>query len=183
MSQPLSEIESLVARGQQDAQHALHMPFDAELAEMICRGMGVRPTQVVLQVDQAQLIGIIDEVRNGVLGWSLKLEKAGILGEGVTFSNEETEKAHQEAVVYQINSITHFAGNLGPASDFSNVAPVQIISWAAQPSFGEMITYLRQQAPSLGLAPKDQAEFEAYIDEVEAASGQVGSIMGGSHWR
>jgi hypothetical protein len=40
VSQPLSEIEALVARGQQDAQHALHMPFGAELAEMICRGMG-----------------------------------------------------------------------------------------------------------------------------------------------
>jgi hypothetical protein len=48
-------------------------------------------------------------VRNAVLGWSLKLEKTGILGEGVTFSNEETEKAHQGSVVYRINSITHFA--------------------------------------------------------------------------
>jgi hypothetical protein len=171
ISQPISEIEALVARGQQDGEGALHSPFGAELVEMICQSMGVSPTQVVLRVDQAQLIGIIDVVRNGVLEWSLKLEKAGILGQGIAFSHAEKEKAHQGSVLYQIGSIAHFAGNLGPASGHSTIAPVQKNSNIAPPSLSEMLAYLRQQGMSLNLTPKDQTEFEAAIAEAEAASG------------
>lgn len=44
-------------------------------------------------VSQVSLIGIIESVRAKVLNWSLALEKRGILGEGMTFNDNEKLEA------------------------------------------------------------------------------------------
>ena len=50
-------------------------------------------------VSRASLIGILENVRDKVLAWSLELEKKGVLGEGMTFA--EKEKRDAAAVVFR----------------------------------------------------------------------------------
>lgn len=55
-------------------------------------GRNLRST---LHIPSDSLAKILNDVRNIVLNWTLKMEKDGILGEGLTFSKNEAEIAHQ----------------------------------------------------------------------------------------
>jgi hypothetical protein len=59
---------------------------------------------------------ILDAVRNDILDWSLKLEKAGITGAGLSFSQSERELAHSPRVYVKVNNIENFAGVMGEVS-------------------------------------------------------------------
>ncbi len=54
------------------------------------------------------VVSIADAVRNLILDWAIKLEAEGILGEGVSFTMEEKERAAQTASNIQINNYGHF---------------------------------------------------------------------------
>lgn len=64
-------------------------------------------------MSHSEIAGIIDSVRNILLEWSLKLEKDGILGDGITFSKEEKEKA--STVNYHIQNFSGVLGTCTPA--------------------------------------------------------------------
>ncbi len=73
-------------------------------------GMGLPPVRTV---SSSALSTIIDLVRTQILEWSLKLEEQGILGKGLTFSNDEKEIA----VSSQGINIQNFQGVLGDVSN------------------------------------------------------------------
>ncbi|ELY4324220.1 MULTISPECIES: AbiTii domain-containing protein [Enterobacteriaceae] len=56
----------------------------------------------------AQIINILSAVRYRILDWTLLLEKKGILGEGLLFSQEEKK----EAAGMTVNNINNFNGNV-----------------------------------------------------------------------
>ncbi len=60
--------------------------------------------------------GIFDAVRNRILNWTLELEAQSILGEGMTFSDAEKEKAASTPSV-QIGSVQNFQGVIGTVTD------------------------------------------------------------------
>ncbi len=78
-------------------------------------GLSLPPVRTI---SNSALATIIDAVRTRVLDWSLKLEEEGILGEGMTFSQEEKEAA---VGIHKI-SIHNFQGIIG---DVSNSAVTQ----------------------------------------------------------
>jgi AbiTii-like protein len=55
-----------------------------------------------LQIDRSQFQGILDAVRNIILEWTLKLEEDGILGENMTFT--ENEKRVSNSPVFNIKN-------------------------------------------------------------------------------
>ncbi len=77
-----------------------------------------------MQVDARRVISkaamgtILDMLRNTVLDWALKLEQAGIHGEGLSFSQNESTKA--QSVVFNIGSI----GNATGLGSFGNNATI-----------------------------------------------------------
>jgi hypothetical protein len=71
------------------------------------RRMSGEPLEPVLHISRSQIQGILDAVRTIILEWSLKLEKDGILGQGMTFTQEEKKKAAD--VIYNVNN---FYGNV-----------------------------------------------------------------------
>lgn len=53
---------------------------------------------------------IIEQVKTNILNWTLILEEKGILGEGMSFSQEEKNKAKSESQI--VNYISNFYGDM-----------------------------------------------------------------------
>jgi hypothetical protein len=81
------------------------------------------PTDVVWLANSANVQDIPGKVRNLILEWSLKLEKLGIKGEGLTFSPVEKTKAESSSIT--IGSIHNFAGNIGQDAGQSSIQATQ----------------------------------------------------------
>ncbi|ULH13055.1 hypothetical protein MF265_09975 [Serratia marcescens] len=69
-----------------------HFPVDIEniILKMMFEANGVtmRPT---LKFSTVQVQGIIEQVRSRILEWALDLEERGVLGEGMTFTQQEKQ--------------------------------------------------------------------------------------------
>jgi len=148
-SDSVAEIEALLQRAIRDKKGSFSVDYSPE-QQAILRSASqhglVKHTRYIRVED---LKGVLDAVRTEILKWSLKLEKDGILGEGMTFSTEEQRKA--SAVHYT----THFHGSVG------NVA--------------QNAEHFSQTA-SIGIQPKDLArlvtELSTHIDELNLDSRQ-----------
>ena len=55
--------------------------------------------------------GILNAVRNALLEWSLRLEKSGVRGDGMSFSDDERKRAYEAQITYNIGSIQTFTGH------------------------------------------------------------------------
>ena len=91
-------------------------PYQHDLKTQLMRFLDV-PTEAHIDLDLGSIFNIVEAVRNTVLNWSHELEKAGILGEGMTFSVEEKTSA---------GPITQnfFAENIGMIGDATGQARV-----------------------------------------------------------
>ena len=156
--QPIGELEDLIKRG----SGALQFPFDPADLNRLMEGMSLPlpPTRIL---DRASIRGILDAVRNMLLEWTLKLEKDGIMGEGLTFTSEEKEAA----------SHGHYTINYNAPVGTSQVqqgshGSTQSMS-VAQTDFkalGEFIANLKNQIPALLLDPAEGAQLTADADAV-----------------
>ena len=73
-------------------------------------------SDVGMRVSRNNVTNVLAAVRDLILDWSLRLEKLGIKGEGMSFSTDEKSKAHTGNSVVTIGSIGDFAGNIGSQS-------------------------------------------------------------------
>jgi hypothetical protein len=90
--QPISQIESLIENTKNANSSLVTMPPGLD---NLLRSYDYIPYEMAIHIDPSQAHGVLEAVRNVVLNWSLKLEEDGILGEGVTFSQEEKQIAAQ----------------------------------------------------------------------------------------
>jgi len=81
------------------------------------------PTDIAWLANSANVQGIPDKVRNLVVEWSLKLEKLGIQGEGLSFSLAEKTKAEGSSIT--IGTIQNFVGNIGQSVGQSSIQATQ----------------------------------------------------------
>lgn len=95
----ISEIIELSSR----SSGAFRMQLPAEVANWIMESSEMPiPMQIVLSVSTHYLKSIIEQVKNCLLEWTIKLEATGILGEDMRFSQEETNMAKE--IPQQINN-------------------------------------------------------------------------------
>jgi len=79
------------------------MQLPAEVANWIMASSEMPiPMQIVLSVSTHYLKSIIEQVKNCLLEWTIKLEATGILGEDMRFSQEKTNMAKE--IPQQINN-------------------------------------------------------------------------------
>ncbi len=142
-SDKVAAIETLMQRALSDEAANLRIDCLPEEQELLRRGSQhglIRHSRFVRVED---LKGVLDAIRTEILKWSLKLEKDGILGEGMTFSKDEQRKASE------VHYTTHFHGNVGNVAQSSE----HVI-----------------QTASIGIQSKDLArlvtDFSAHIDEL-----------------
>lgn len=113
-------------------------------------GMGLPPVRTV---SSSALSTIIDLVRTRILEWSLKLEEQGILGKGLTFSNDEKVLA----VSSQGINIQNFQGVLG---DVSNSTLTQDLNMKIEThNFDSLKSFLLSE----GLSDTDLSELKHAI--------------------
>ncbi|MEQ9485293.1 AbiTii domain-containing protein [Coleofasciculus sp. F4-SAH-05] len=96
--QPISEIETLVKN-----KNASLITMPPKLEELL-REYDYIPFEIKIHIDISQAKGVLEAVRDVVLNWSLKLEEYGILGEEMSFSQEEKQIAakHDYSSLLQI---------------------------------------------------------------------------------
>ncbi|WP_310570958.1 hypothetical protein [Gemmatimonas sp.] len=164
--QGVAELEALV--GNPDKSGSLQMPFSKAVTASLMRNANV-PLEPTLIISTVSIVGILDTVRNSVLDWSMKLEADGILGEGMTFSAAERERA-----ISTINNTTHFHASV------SNSQIQQFTETSSQSQtvsidlnlLAELLKKVRTSIATLDLPPEDLAEAEVELKtlELQAAS-------------
>ncbi len=77
---------------------------------------GPELTNVGLQMDRAVFANVVSVVRSKISDWAIKLKKAGIMGDGFSFSEPEKRKARDSTVHIHIGHIGHLTGGVGEIS-------------------------------------------------------------------
>jgi hypothetical protein len=118
IAQPVAEIEHMLSRVASGSGEMM-IPLSGRAATQLMKATHMNlPFAVIISSGEAW--GIVDAVRTALLDWSLKLEQSGIKGEGLSFSNEERQRAREDRATYHIGSIGNFTGNLGANSGTVN---------------------------------------------------------------
>ncbi|MCX5712667.1 MAG: hypothetical protein NTY47_06350 [Candidatus Omnitrophica bacterium] len=163
VSQSIGELESLVTSG--DGKGMLNIPFSQEQLVKIFpkyASDGIAPTVVIAKT---RICGIIETVRNIILEWSLKLEKDGIYGEELKFSDKEKEKAAQ--TIYNIQNFTGVIGDV-------NTSEVQI------GDFNSINASLKEK----GVSESEREELKTILNDLKKAKdgGKKSLLQRGTDW-
>jgi hypothetical protein len=166
--QSIVELESLLSDKESSKFYA-YFRSDLERHLMDNMQIAMRPAR---EIPRSQIERVVDRVRNLVLDWSLRLEQAGVLGEGMTFSNEEKAKATEATVTYNVENQTVIHGmthsQIQQGTNHSNQTfSQQQTDLAAVASFA---AELRKQIDTLGLPPDTRSEIDADLTTVEVQS-------------
>lgn len=161
-NQRAAELEALLAGT--DKNGTLQMPFPKAVANRLMSHSNL-PVVPTLLVPRTEIVGILDAVRNIILNWSLRLEKDGIVGTGVSFSQTEKQKAAN--AVY---NVTHFHGDVSGSqiqqfSESSSQMQSHSVDLAALTRF---IDELRKGLPQLDLRAEIRNEASAELDTLVA---------------
>jgi hypothetical protein len=160
IGQPVAEMEHMLSRAAGGSGEMM-IPLSGQAATHLMRATGMNlPFAVIISSGEAW--GIVDAVRTALLDWSLKLEQAGIKGEGLSFSNEEREKAHEGQAIYHIGSIANFTGNLGANSGTVNATSQQ----ASAEDVLKLIEKIRANEQGLNVSGAEIRRLEAALDDL-----------------
>lgn len=162
-AQSVPELESLVAStGNSDT---LQMPFAPELRMRISKAIGWN-VPVTLEIQRASLVGVLDAVRTTVLNWALKLEEDGILGEALSFSEKEKERAQSLP-----SSVANFYGPVeglqlqqGAVSSFQ----ISIDPQLDPAKLKELLDLIRSLLPESNIPSEDDAQVKADLATIDS---------------
>ena len=164
IGQPISGLEDLYYR-KGESRLQVPLPHDA-LMRFFGNSeefrLGIIPTLIV---GKEQIFGILESVRNEILNWSLELERRGILGDGMTFSQEDIRKAG--SITF---NISNFSGVLGDVTS-SNF------------QIGNYNT-IHEQLKKLGVSQSERNELEDILDNIKSSDteNRKSLIKRGTEW-
>lgn len=161
IGQPIGELESLTRTSK--GTGLFHVPFDPHTENQLMRASKL-PLKPTLEVSPASVTGIIEAVRTTVLNWCLNLEEKGIIGEGMTFSDKEKQKAAETS--YHV----HFHGSVGTSQvQQGTVQSAQSIALELNLSnVRALMDELKMSIAELGLKADTEQQLRAEIATIEA---------------
>jgi hypothetical protein len=116
-----------------------------------------------------QVSAVFDAVRNRILDWTLNLEAEGILGEGMTFTPQEKDRAAAMTSI-NIGSVENFQGVIGSVTDSAlHIDNVVAVEGALK---------------SRGFSTEERTEIQQLIAEHKAApeAGKLAVAKRGIQW-
>jgi hypothetical protein len=125
VAQNIASIEALVASGDPHCQ----LPLSRNEMEFLWKGADEwEKFAMVRIIPSSSMIAILDQVRTTILEWSLQLEAEGVVGEGMSFSDEEKIRADSVTInnfgVYGNvtgSTITHSFNRVDEISDVATL--------------------------------------------------------------
>jgi hypothetical protein len=160
------ELEhSLVERGGK-GQATFAVSYHAEVAANLQESIGYK-YEIALFVNATQFQRILNAVRKIILQWALKLEEAGVTGDGTTFSAHDQKAASH--VTYNIQNYPHGKFDRSQIQvDTESSSQSVVVKPLDFKAIGAFLATLEQQAEALKLSSETQAERIAEIRTVEA---------------
>jgi hypothetical protein len=158
IGQKISELEDLL-RGE---NNGLQIPFPPELINTLNAGAKIALGQMSLLVGRGAAIGIVDAVRNKVLDWAIELEKRGIKGKDLGFSQEEEKIAHHPSVTMNIGSIGSLVGNLGVGNRIQDSSVGNVSNQVRQ-----LVDQTRKHIDELNTAGIDKNELKKILLKID----------------
>ncbi|WAC25198.1 AbiTii domain-containing protein [Blastomonas sp. SL216] len=98
----IAKVEALAGDGSEELVAKVHGSIESAMN----KAHGTPGTEYYIHSSQAIFLDVLDQVRTLVLDWSIELERAGILGEGIDFSVEEKNIAVKVASTIHIENFT-----------------------------------------------------------------------------
>lgn len=171
--QAIPELESFLPSLQKPDGYFV-MPFPKAIELQLLKS--ITPlSDPKLHINSGEIYGILGMVRTIILNWTLKLEEDGILGEGLTFTSKEQEKATSSPASH----ITNFYGPVGQ-SQIQQQSPNAIQITAGDDVIISDATYVQQVKAllskidegikALGLEKDQFNEIKSEIETAEAQS-------------
>jgi hypothetical protein len=136
---PIPGIESQIRTA---PKAALIFQYPPALAVELNRINCGQISQCGVLFNAQQLVPIVEMVRTLVLEWSIEMERAGITGSDVSFSEDEKHRAQTAPVTIHIGQIGAFTGNLGVGNNAADVT--------SSPLHVESVEHLLNQIKSHG---------------------------------
>jgi hypothetical protein len=92
------------------------MPFEAQRMVSQMLEDSFQDIEIYWVLQRSQIVEILDAIRNTILEWALKLEGEGILGDELSFSDDEKRKANSSTVIQHVENF-NFQGVLGSVTE------------------------------------------------------------------
>jgi AbiTii len=165
-----STLEALLKDLPADTQ--LSVTYPAETVNSLTKAMGFGWSQPTLVISPANMASILDKAKTNILNWTMSLEEAGVLGEGLTFTGEEKSKA-VEASAPTVYNATHMTvvQNM-QQSQIQQSSPGATQTYTARPiDVGKLVDFIsevRVYAKSLKLADADNQQLSSDLATLEA---------------
>lgn len=96
---PLHQSISSICEIYTSHENGIKFTLSAEINDLLNKSTDGFETQFVFDTSRSEIYRILSTVRNKILDWALLLEESGIIGEGMTFSDEEKKKAQDTKVI------------------------------------------------------------------------------------
>jgi AbiTii len=158
-SDSMASIEALVAR----KSGSLLSQFPPGILDALSKGMGINVAQAGTEISTAKAVGVLDAVRTAVLDWAIEMEKAGVHGEGLSFSPAEQEIAQSASNVFNIGTIGTFTGNLGTGNFSGDItsAPLNV------EKVKNLVAQIKSQSESLANEGVETTALTSALEKIE----------------
>lgn len=163
VGQSIASLEALLQSN--DTDH-LQFPIPPAIIIDINRIMGARFGTMSVHISPSQIHGLLDAVRNLVLDWALKLEKAGIHGSGISFNSQEKQLAKESSTTINIGSIQSMVGNLGSHNTSGDISA----SAVSGQQLNDLLSQLKPHLSEIKKAGADGTKLDTAFSELSAQS-------------
>lgn len=158
--QSISSLEDLVERSQNGH---IEIQYPASFIRMMNQRMGVELGQMANHLAVTQVQSIINTVRDMSLDWAVRMEKQGIVGEGLSFNANEKAQAKSAMATFNVGNIGQFVGTLGSANSSGDINGTQ--SGNSDDVFDRLVEIARQRVDT----PSDQTAIIKAIEGMRAS--------------
>ncbi len=162
IGQSVPELEELLRIG----KNTLHVPFLPEHKILLLKAIDFQ-TEILRHVDRSQFARILSAVRNIILDWSLKLEKAGIKGEGVSFKENEKERVGEAKINYHIDNIQYLMGSIGNVSGQASQSFTQVNLDVDIPGLKNLVGQIKEYMDELDLNDRQKEMLKKTTEDLE----------------
>ncbi|MDD2706004.1 MAG: hypothetical protein PHU07_11830 [Acidocella sp.] len=163
---PIGELLGLISN---ESGHVL-ASVPIEFANKVRRELGIQ-ADVKFHTSCAALSGVIDGVRNAVLDWAIKLEQAGIHGNGLSFSQIESDRA--QTVHINIGSIGNAVGLGAFGRNASVTSYYQADAMRLATESTKLAGQIESQLPHADLPPETIEQVQSALSELKAAASEA----------